>query len=141
MSIFAFEFVEKYKLIPKNLRVYCINNARVDNDTVYNEMNMLEDTLYYLLKYEREFHVDNYLELTWVLSDEIYFENHEMFLDLWNALVECLKKCSPVSKEGIVKFYKKLVMKDIIERVSYRPGNPGYERALEHFTLLCSKYM
>ena len=138
------DFVEKYKLIPKNLRIKFLNflDTIRDSITAYNEMDILEDALFQIRLYENENPViDNYLVLTWMLIDEVYAGDHEVYMDISSSFHRCLSwSKKPIQLEDVVKFHRKLVMRDIIEKISYRPGNPGYEKARDHFMLLSSSY-
>jgi hypothetical protein len=134
------DFVEKYKLIPKNLRVKFLDFLGTISDTItaYDEMDILEDAFFQLRLYEQEHpEIDNYLSLMWMLIDEVYAGEHKVYMDIITSFYRCLSWLKkPVELEDVVKFHRKLVMRDINERVSYLPGNPGYERTREHFMML-----
>ena len=79
MSMSSSEFVEKYKLIPKNLRFQFLDflshfrHSIEEND----EYDILDDLICVLMTYERTYHdVDNYLELTWTLHDNVCPMDH-----------------------------------------------------------------
>lgn len=144
MSLSSSDFVEKYKLIPKNLRskfLDFLSNFRetiVEND----EYDILDDLICILMLYERIYHdIDNYLELSWMLHDNVC-PDHLIFRGVVDSLLRQLRWfLKPVRMEDVTRFRYRQVMKDIQERVAYRPGNPGYERAKENFESMVELYM
>lgn len=138
------DFVEKYKLIPKKLRIKFLDFLSQISDTIttYDELDILSETIFYIRLYENEYtDTDNYLVLTWSLIDEVYAGPHEVYADFVYALLRCLKYFQgPLTKEDVISFRRKLVMRDILEKVAYRPGNPGYERAMNHFILMSKNF-
>lgn len=143
MSISSSEFVEKYKLIPKNLRFQFLDFLSHFRQTIEenDEYDILDDLICVLMTYERTYHdMDNYLELSWVLHDNVCPMDHLVFRDVAESLLRQLRWfLKPVRVEDVTRFRHRQVMKDIEERVAYRPGNPGYERAKENFESL--KYL
>ena len=141
MDINPREFVEKYKLVPKNHRLPLLDFFRQVPDVVtsHNEYEIFEYAMANLTIYEKN-HPDteNYTELINVLEDEVYLGSHMVYTDIANTFLTqlALFKVS-IGLEQIVSFRRKLVMRDILERVAYRPGNPGYEKAMQHFHSLC----
>lgn len=141
MDINPREFVEKYKLIPKNHRLPLLDFFRQVPDAVtsHNEYEIFEDATAILTIYEKN-HPDteNYTELIVMLQDEAYLGSHMVYTDLANTfLTQLMLFKFSIGLEQIVSFRHKLVMRDILERVAYRPGNPGYEKAMQHFYSLC----
>lgn len=142
MSLSPSGFVEKYKLIPKNLRFKFLDFLSHFRETIENdEYDILDDLICVLMLYERTYHdMENYLELTWSLYDNVCDMDHLVFRDVANSLIRQLRWfLKPVRVEDVTRFRHRQVMKDIEERVSYRPGNLGYERAKENFDSL--KYL
>jgi hypothetical protein len=82
--------------------------------------------------------MESYTELINVLEDEAYLGDHMVYTDIAKTFLEQIKlfKMS-FGLEQLVSFRRKLVMRDILERVAYRPGNPGYEETMKHFYSLC----
>ena len=143
MSLSSSEFLEKYKLIPKNLRFKFLDFLSHFRQTIEenDEYDILDDLICVLMLYERTYHdMENYLELSWALHDNVFPMQHLVFRDVANALMRQLRWfLKPVRVEDVTRFRYRQVMKDIEDRVSYRPGNPGYERAKENFDSL--KYL
>jgi len=141
MSIDPQEFVEKYKLIPKNYRLPFLDFFRQVPDLVTpnNELRIFEDATAVLTIYEQTYpDTENYTELVNVLVDEAYAGPHMVYKDIAQTFLFQLALVNPrVRLEQIVSFRRKFVIRDILERVAYRPGNPGYEAAMNHFYSLC----
>jgi len=137
MSISYFQFIEKYQLIPKNLRfrfLDVLSHYRHDIIT-HDEYFILDDLITTLYCYERAYHdTENYLELGWALHDHVCPIDVNVYSDVAaNLLMQLRDYQKSVSLEDVTRFRHKMVMKDIVEIVAYRPGNPGYERAFQHF--------
>jgi hypothetical protein len=145
-NLYPREFVEKYKLIPKNLRekllafVYQIPRKTTSTDEYYDDN--YDNTFMYLRVYEcwnKE--VEDYEGLIQDLEDNVYLFNSEVYRDIANSLLNCMRwKSKPITKDDVYKFRKNLILRDIKERVAYRPGNVGYERTRDHFYSLCSVF-
>ena len=140
MSISYTEFIEKYQLVPKNLRVKFLDFLSHFRHVIVIDdyCDILDDLITTLYMYEKTFHdIDNYLELGWALHDHVYPGEDEVYAKVAESLLRQLQWYQkPIKMEDVTKFRHKLVMKDILERVAYRPGNPGYERTMEHFMSL-----
>ena len=145
-NLYPREFVEKYKLIPKNLRekllafVYQIPRKTTSTDEYYDDN--YDNTFMYLRVYEcwnKE--VEDYEGLIQDLEDNVYLFNSEVYRDIANSLLNCMRwKSKPITKDDVYKFRKNLILRDIKERVAYRLGNVGYERTRDHFYSLCSVF-
>jgi len=143
MSITPSQFVEKYKLVPKNFRVRFLEFFSLVPNMVtqHDELQIFDHVTAILYIYEKNHpDMENYPELINVLEEEAYLGDHMVYTDIANTFLEQIRlfKMS-FGIEQIVSFRRKLVMRDILERVAYRPGNPGYEKSMEHFYSLCSK--
>ena len=141
MDINPREFVEKYKLVPKNYRLPLLEffGQVPDVVTSHNEYELFEYAMANLTTYEKNNpHTEKYTELIKVLEEEVYIGSHMVYTDIANTFLTqlALFKVS-IGLEQIVSFRHKLVMRDILERVAYLPGNPGYEKAMQHFYSLC----
>lgn len=140
------QFVEKYKLIPKNLRenllafVYQMPRNSSSNEEDYDEI--YDNTFMYLRVYEL-WNKDNedYRILRDDLETNVYFGASYVYADIANALLNCLRwKSKVITKEDVYRFRKNLILRDIKEIVAYRFGNVGYELARDHFYSLCKLY-
>lgn len=147
------EFVEKYKLIPKQLRLKFINFLEEHSDIIernvpdqwlssnrieYDEQysNILNDLFYTLKEYE-EMDGDNYLVLYAMLHEDVFGGRLSVFTNVSNALLRYLKwQEKKVSLKDVCLFRNKQVMRQILDVVAYLPGNPGYEKAKAHFESL-----
>ena len=141
MSISYFQFIEKYQLVPKNLRVKFLDFLSHFSYTIItdDEYGVADDLITVLYLYERTYHdVENYLELGWALHDKVCGWDSSVYAQVIESLLRQLKWYQkPITIEDVAKFRHKMVMKDILERVAYRPGNPGYERTMAHYISLC----
>jgi hypothetical protein len=137
MSISYIQFVEKYQLIPKNLRFRFLDVLSHYRHKIVtrDDFFILDDLITTLYCYERAYHdIENYLELGWALYDHVCPIDDSVYSDVAVNLLSQLREYKKsVLIEDVVRFRHKNVMKDILEIVAYRPGNPGYERAFEHF--------
>lgn len=135
------EFVDKYKLIPKNLRknfldyMYDIIKKTNIVDELY--VNDILDTLNIYEEDNKK--SDNYTELNWLLLETIENDNSYIYSDLSKSLKDYMSTKSIINREDIFRFRKKVMLKSIREEVSYRPGNVGYENTRDHFYLISMK--
>lgn len=140
------QFVEKYKLIPKNLRqkllsfVYQLPRNESSNELFYEDN--YDDTFMYLHMYEcLNKEVEDYQGLIHDLEDNVYLGKSKAYRDIANSLLNCLHwKNKLVTKEDVYKFRKNLMLRDIKEIVAYRFGNAGYEMTRDHFYSICMVY-
>lgn len=140
------QFVEKYKLVPKMLRekllAFVYNLARNMSSNNINYDDIYDDTFIYLRVYEcwnKE--KEDYDELIYDLENNVWFERSEVYYDIARSLMNCMTWMNKkITKEDVYKFRKNLILRDIKERVAYRPGNVGYERTRDHFYSLCDVF-
>ena len=144
MSIDYLAFVEKYKLVPKNLRFKFLDFLSHFRHSVSqnDEYGLVDDLITALMSYERTYHdCENYLELSWAIYDEVFPGSHMVYSDVAESIMRQMRwYVKPIRVEDVVRFRHKIVMRDIEERVAYRPGNPGYESAMASFMSSCQKY-
>jgi hypothetical protein len=152
MSLTSLEFVEKYKLIPRQLRLKILCNFEENMDLIerspdsqhdnfdlfyYEVLDDLFDLLYRYDDFGDTYEDENWLWLS--LYVDYICDEHYAFNDLINAMLKCLELVKPVTLIDVVSFRKKLVFRQIKEEVAYRPGNAGFENARDHFYMLCSQ--
>jgi secreted Zn-dependent insulinase-like peptidase len=145
-KISPYQFVEKYKLVPKMLRekllafVYQLPRKTSSEDINYDDI--FDDTFMYLRVYEcwnKE--EDHYDELVTDLENNVCFRKSKVYYDISKSLMDCMTFMKKkVTKEDLYKFRKNLLLRDIKEIVAYRFGNVGYERARDHFYSICEMY-
>ena len=135
-TISPVQFVEKYKLIPKQLRLKYLEFLRqmpylYDDD---DKLDIFDDMMMILFLYEKQNSSDNYLLLTDNLSEGVYAGPSQVYHDVSGCLLRYLQWQVPIiTQKDVIQFQKKMVLKQISEEVAYRPGNCGYEKALESF--------
>jgi len=158
----AFQFAEKYKLIPKQLRSTFLTLLEDDNTDIiiektidcYHDDEKLEDcfNLFYedvlddildvLYTYEDYGHMyedENWLYL--IIELDNICDCHYAFNDVIIALLKYLQSLQkPITLSDVVKFRNKAVLKQIKQEVAYRPGNIGYEYVRDRFLLNCSYF-
>jgi len=140
MEITPAQFVEKYKLIPKQLRFKLLESVSAQFFIVYDEWNqdIFDDTMNMLRWYENT-NEENFTLLTSTLQDEVYLGETFVYLDIAKSLLNHLNWYSHMTffmKEDVQTFRHKNMLREIKDVVAYRPGNPGYEQAKEHFESL-----
>lgn len=151
----AFEFVEKYKLIPLQLRFkfLCDFEGNLDlierspesqqednvNGLFYEDiLDDLFDLLYRYDDFGETYEDENWWWLT--LHVDYICDAHYAFNDMINAMLKCMQvREKPVSLTDVVSFRKKSVLRQIKEEVAFRPGNPGFENSRDHFYALCAE--
>ena len=149
----AFEFVEKYKLIPRQLRLKILydfeenmglierspesQHDNFDGFFYYEVLDDLFDLLYRYDDFGDTYEDENWLWLT--LYIDYICDAHYAFNDLINSMLKCLKHYILVNFTDVVSFRKKSVFRQIKEEVAYRPGNPGFENSRDHFYALCDE--
>jgi len=150
----AFEFVEKYKLIPRQLRfkILCDFEENLDlierspefhqeydiDSLFYDDvLDDLFDLLYRYDDFGETYEDENWWWLT--MNVDYICDTHYAFNDMINAMLKCLKHYILVNFTDVVSFRKKSVFRQIKEEVAYRPGNPGFENSRDHFYALCDE--
>lgn len=135
-EITAFEFVEKYKLIPKKFRkkfTYSSPSIYEDEFDFY-----IFDNLITILRWHQSCtNGTNYKRLEEGIIEEVYYGKTRVYNDVITHMINCLKQKTKIKYEDIIKFRKKQILKQIKNEVAYRPGNPGYELAKSNFERLC----
>ena len=134
------QFVEKYKLIPKQLRFQFLEFLR-QMPYMYNDdwnIDIFDDLIDMLVLFDESADSDNYTYLTQTLCDEVYAGPCEIYHDVISCLLRYLQwKIPIITERDVIDFHKKSVLRQIREQVAYRPGNHGYELCREHFYSLC----
>jgi hypothetical protein len=138
-AISPVQFVEKYKLIPKQLRLKYLEFLRqmpylYDND---DKLDIFDDLMLILVWYDHEEASDNYILLSDTRRDDVYAGSCDVYHDVIGCLLRYLQwKVPLITQRDVIEFNKKMVLRQIRDEVAYRPGNCGYERALENFMSL-----
>lgn len=149
----ANEFVEKYKLIPKQIRIKILckfskNSSLIECSPEYKEDNVnglfyediLEDLFDLLYRYDdfgETYEDENWWWLT--LYVDYICDSHYAFNDMINTMLKYFKLEKKVTLTDVVSFRKKSVLRQIKEEVAFRPGNPGFENSRDHFYALCAE--
>jgi hypothetical protein len=141
MEINPSQFVEKYKLVPKQMRFRLIEFVSQQFGLIYDDWNqeIFDDALDTLRWYENN-EEENYPLLRTILEDDVYLGPTFIYDDIAKRLLDCLKWSSFMAmfmNEDIQLFRHKNMLREIRDVVAYRPGNPGYEQAKEHFESFC----
>lgn len=138
------QFVEKYKLIPKQLRFRFLDFVSQQFGLIYDDWNqeIFDDTMNVLRWYENTGE-ENYTLLRGILEDDVYVGHHMVYCDIAKRLLNCLNWSSFMAMfmmEDVQIFRHKNIRKNMLREirdvVAYRPGNPGYEETKEHFESL-----
>jgi hypothetical protein len=133
------QFVEKYKLIPKQLRLKYLEFLRqmpylYDDD---DKLDIFDDLMLILFWYDHEDACNNYQLLSNTLRDDVYAGHCQVYYDVIGCLLRYLQWQVPmITQKDVLEFRKKMVVRQIREEVAYRPGKCGYEKAFEHFMTL-----
>jgi hypothetical protein len=156
------EFVEKYKLIPKQLRLSIIKLLEEDGEKIErtrpdcwlksdspNEIEKYRKeysdfcvSLFEVLKEYEKIGIDYYNVLFTMLHEDVYAGRLSVYTDVINTMIKFVKMNSiNISLTDVCLFRKKQVMREILDVVAYRPYNLGYERAKEHFESMVELYM
>jgi hypothetical protein len=154
------EFVEKYKLIPKQIRLGVIellenqeivrsvpdcwlrSESSVDIEKYIKEYKEYCVCLFDVLKEYEKIGVDYYNVLFTMLHEEVYAGHLSVYTDVSKTMLNIFKtKSINISLTDVCLFRKKQVMREILDVVAYRPYNLGYERAKEHFESMVEVYM
>jgi len=160
--VYFSEFVEKYKLIPKQLRLSIIKlleenaekieKTRPDCWLKSDSPNEIEKyrkeysdfcvSLFEVLKEYEKIGVDYYNVLFTMLHEDVYIGRLSVYTDVINTMIKFVKMNSiNISLTDVCLFRKKQVMREILDVVAYRPYNLGYERAKDHFESMVDLYM
>lgn len=138
------QFVEKYKLIPQQLRSKFIGFLR-QMPQLYDDnwnMDIFEDLMMILIFHDQSIDNKNYTVLVQSLQDEVYLGKSIVYHDVITCLLRYLEWMIPlITQRDVIDFYKKRIIRQIKEEVSYRPGNPGYEESKRHFENLVEKFV
>lgn len=134
------EFVEKYKLIPQQLRHQFLQFL-VQMPDLYDDdwnMDIFSDIITVLAWFDKDEEEENYTVLTQVLIDDVYAGPCNVYHDVISCFLRYLNwKVPMITNRDVIEFHKRQVLKQIRNQVAYRPGNPGYEETKAHFESLC----
>jgi hypothetical protein len=135
------EFVEKYKLIPQQLRHQFLQFL-VQMPDLYDDdwnMDIFSDIITVLSWFDKDTVAENYTVLTQVLVDDVYAGSCNVYHDVISCFLRYLNwKVPMITSRDVMEFHKRQVLKQIRNQVAYRPDNPGYEETKAHFESLCS---
>ena len=134
------EFVEKYKLIPKQLRVKFLEFLR-QMPYIYDiddwKLDVFDSLMLILVWHDKDLDYNNYTFLVESLKEDAYPEECQVYYDVISFLLRYLNwKVPLITSRDVYVFHKRQMLKQIKEEVAYRPGNPGYEKTKEHFESL-----
>lgn len=140
MEITPAQFVEKYKLVPKQMRFRLLEFVSQQFGLIYDDWNqeIFDDAMNVLRWYENT-EEENYTLLRCILEDDVYLGPCFIYDDIIKRLLSCLNWSSSMAmfmEEDVQRFRHKNMLREIRDVVAYRPGNPGYERSKEHFESL-----
>ena len=135
------QFVEKYKLIPIQLRSTFLTFLRempylydIDDEL----LDKFDDLMLVLVSYNHDNDID-YEELDNNIKDVVSFGKCQVYNDVIGCLLRYLEwKIPVITQRDVIEFRKKQIFRQIIEEVAYRPGNIGYELTKQHYEYLCS---
>jgi len=137
------DFIEKYKLIPKNLRLHIVKFFILHIQETYTShddcFEIIKDCFNTLETYENSNEQDNFTFLKIMLIDEVYAGNNICYTNISKCILQCLylERKYMDFENGFYQFirknsYKK-VLNEINDTIAYLPGNIGYEEAMERF--------
>lgn len=137
MEINPSQFVEKYKLVPKQMRFRLLEFVSQQFGLIYDDWNqeIFDDAMDVLRWYENT-EEENYTLLRGILADDVYAGPQVVYDDIAKRMLSCLNWSSSMAMFGtehVQKFRKKNMLREIRDVVAYRPGNIGYEKSKEHF--------
>ena len=134
------DFVEKYKLIPKQLRLKYLEFLRQmpylydDGD---EKLDIFDDMMLILFWYDNDSACENYLLLSDTLRDDVYAGQCQVYHDVIECLLRYHKwKVPMITQRDVIEFHKRQVLFQIKNEVAFRPGNIGYEKVKEHYESL-----
>lgn len=139
------QFVEKYKLVPKQMRFRLLEFVSQQFGLIYDEWNqeIFDDAMGVLRWYEST-EEENFTLLRGILEDDVYVGPQVIYGDIAKRMLSCLKWSSFMAMfmmEDVQIFrhknMHKNMLREIREVVAYRPGNIGYENTKEHFEKCC----
>jgi len=140
MEINPSQFVEKYKLVPKQMRFRLLEFVSQQFGLIYDDWNqeIFDDAMDVLRWYENT-EEENFTLLRGILADDVYAGPQVVYDDIAKRMLSCLNWSSSMamfSSEVVQKFRKNNMLREIRDVVAYRPGNVGYEMCKEHFESL-----
>ena len=138
-QIYPIDFIEKYKLVPKPLRLQYLEFLR-QMPYMYDEgdleLDIFDDLMLFLFTYETHGE-ENYDDLLNTLQEHVFSEKTVVYNDVAECLVRYLQwKVPVITYREVIEYRKKQICRQIKEDVAYRPGNVGYEITKEHFESL-----
>lgn len=138
-KIYPRDFIEKYKLVPKPLRLQYLEFLR-QMPYMYDEgdleLDIFDDLMLFLFTYEKQVD-ENYDELLNILVDHVFYDKTIVYYDVAGCLIRYLEwKVPVITYREVMEYRKKQICRQIKEDVAYRPGNIGYEMTKEHFESL-----
>lgn len=144
MEITPAQFVEKYKLIPKQLRFKLLESVSAQFFIVYDEWNQdIFDDAMDMLRWYENMEEENFTLLRSTLEDEVYLGDTVVYWDIAKTLLSRLNWYSHMwmfMSEDVQRFRHKNMLREIRDVVAYRPGNPGYEQTKAHFESCFSSF-
>lgn len=134
IKISASAFVEKYKLIPTQLRRQYLDFLR-EMPYMYDEedwkLDVFDDLIMNLVMFGDS---DDYEFLEDTLVDNVMAFDNQVYYDVISCLLRYLKWMVPIiTHQDVLIFHKRQVLRQIKEDVAYRPGNVGYDETKLHF--------
>lgn len=138
-KIYPIDFIEKYKLVSKPLRLQYLEFLR-QMPYMYDEgdleLDIFDDLMIFLFTYETQ-GKENYDELLNILVGNVFFDKTVVYNDVAGCLIRYLQwKVPVITYREVMEYRKKQVCRQIKEDVAYRPSNVGYEMTKEHFESL-----
>lgn len=138
-KIYPVDFIEKYKLVPKPLRLQYLEFLR-QMPYMYDEgdleLDIFDDLMLFLFTYETHGE-ENYDDLLNTLLEHVFSEKTVVYNDVAGCLIRYLQwKVPVITQREVMEYRKKQICKQIKQEVAYRPGNVGYERTKQHFESL-----
>lgn len=135
------QFIEKYKLIPIQLRSKFLGFLRempylydIDDEL----LDKFDDLMLVLVSYNHDNNID-YEELDNNIKEVVSSGKCKVYNDVIECLLRYLEwKIPVITQRDVIEFRKKQIFRQIREEVAYRPGNVGYEITKQHYESLCS---
>ena len=138
-EIYPRDFIEKYKLVPKPLRLQYLEFLR-QMPYMYDEgdleLDIFDDLMLFLFTYETHGE-ENYDDLLNTLLEHVFSEKTVVYNDVAACLVRYLEwKVPVITYREVMEYRKKQIFRQIKQDVAYKPGNIGYEMTKQHFESL-----
>lgn len=138
-QMYPCDFIEKYKLVPKPLRLQYLEFMR-EMPYMYDdgdlELDIFDALMLFLFTYESQ-DDENYEELLNILVEHVSFDKTKVYYDVATCLVRYIQwKVPVITYREVMEYRKKQICRQINHEVAYRPGNVGYETAKEHYESL-----